>query len=939
MTSRPTPPGVQRLLARLQMGRPLAALVFSTGLLLAGCGADSPQALVASGKALIEKRDYRAAAVQFKAALQKDSSSLEARHMLGRALLESGEPANALVELVKALQQKPPPDQLLADHARALLQTGDLKKLVAVYANTTLADAAAQASLKATLASAWGALGERKKADAAATAALAAKPDFGPALALQARLLASSGSADEALAVMEQLLAREPGQPEAWHLKGEILWYNKQDRLGAIQALKKALEAKPAHLPSHLALVQVHLAGRDFMAARAQAASLRQALPNHPQATFVDAQIAFVERNFDKARELVLQLLKGSPNHQGTLQLAGAIEAQSGSLALAQNYYAKALQLNPELNMARGSLAQIQLRLGQPSLALATLQPMLLKGGGGIEALALAGEAQLQLGDTRAAEASFQRAAKLAPDNARVRTALAMSALARGDEASAFGELDSLAATGTDGTADLALVSARLKRHQYDLALKAAQNLQRKQPQSAFAAHTVGRLHLVRRDKAAARLSFEQALQIDPRYFNATSSLAALDVTEKKPKAARERFDEAIKRDPRNYLARVALAELRQLHGASADEVNRILADAIKASPTEPAPRLLLVARHAAARNHKEALVAAQEATAALPNDTAVLDALGRAQAEAGERGQAAATFKRLAGIDTTSGLAHVRLADVYKLSGDLQAAEASLKRALDIQPDLLPAQSSLLDLLLASNRHSDALEVAQKLQKRHPTLSTGYLLEAAVQMRQRAPAAAFEAYRKGLAQATNGSELATALHKALTANKRWAEADQLAARWGPAHPDDLPFEYQLSVSAITRGNLEAAEQSLLKLLARRPNHALALNNLAWVLVVRGKPGAVEYARKATEALPDRPALMDTLAMALAANKQPAEALELQKRAVTLSPTDSGLRLNLAKIAAQAGDKELARKELKALEAVGAALPLRDEVLKMLARL
>ena len=131
----------------------------------------------------------------------------------------------------------------------------------------------------------------------------------------------------------------------------------------------------------------------------------------------------------------------------------------------------------------------------------------------------------------------------------------------------------------------------------------------------------------------------------------------------------------------------------------------------------------------------------------------------------------------------------------------------------------------------------------------------------------------------------------------------------------------------------------EAAEQGLRKLLARRPNHALALNNLAWVLVVRGKPGAVEYARKATEAMPDRPAIMDTLAMALAANKQPAEALELQKRAVNLSPTDSGLRLNLAKIAAQAGDKELARKELKALEAVGEVLPLRDEVLKLLARL
>lgn len=915
------------------------AFVFGSSLLLAACGGDPPQKLVASGKALIEKRDYRGAAVQFKAALQKDGSSLETRQLLGRALLEAGDPTNALVELEKALAQKAPGDALRADHARALLQTGDLKKLMALYADTTLADAAAQASVKATLANAWGAMGERKKAESAATAALAAQPDFGPALTLQARLLASGGAADEALAVMDQVLAREPLQHEAWHLKGEILWHSKRDPAAAVLALKKALLAKPSHLPSHLALVQAHLAARDFAAAKAQAASLRQVLPNHPYATFVDGQIAFFERDYERARDLVLQLLKGSPNHQGTLQLAGAIESQAGSLTLAQHYYGKALQINPELTGARFSLAQVHLRQGQPGLALATLQPALIKGGGGADDHALAGEAQLLMGDTQAAQNSFQRAAVLAPDNTRVRTALALAALARGEQASAFTELNALAAKDKDSTADLALISARLKRHEIDLALKAAQSLQQKQPHSAFAAHTVGRLHLVKRDPAAARLAFEQALKIDARYFSATASLAGLDIADKKTDKARARFDEAIKRDPRNHLARQALAELRQTQGAPADEVNRILADAVKANPSEAAPRLLLVARHLAAKNYKEALVVAQEAAAALPSDSAVLDALGRAQAESGDRRQALATFKKLAGLDPASGLAHVRMADVHRLAGDGVAAEASLKKALDIQPALLTAQHSLLELLMAADRLGDALEVAQRLQKRHPTLSTGYLLEAAVQQRKRAPDAAIEAYRKGLAQASGASDLATALHKALVANKRFAEADQLATRWRARDPDDLPFEYQLAISAITRGNLEAAEVGLQRLLARRPNHPLALNNLAWVLVVRGKPGAVEFARKATEILPDRPALIDTLAMALAADKQTAEALELQKKAVSLAPADTGLRLNLAKIAVQAGDKELARQELKALESAPAALPFRDEVNKLLASL
>ena len=54
------------------------------------------------------------------------------------------------------------------------------------------------------------------------------------------------------------------------------------------------------------------------------------------------------------------------------------------------------------------------------------------------EALALAGEAQLQLGNASAAELLFNRAAKLAPDDPRLRTSLALMKLAHGEAAAAF---------------------------------------------------------------------------------------------------------------------------------------------------------------------------------------------------------------------------------------------------------------------------------------------------------------------------------------------------------------------------------------------------------------------------------------------------------------------------------------------------------------------
>jgi Flp pilus assembly protein TadD len=88
----------------------------------------------------------------------------------------------------------------------------------------------------------------------------------------------------------------------------------------------------------------------------------------------------------------------------------------------------------------------------------------------------------------------------------------------------------------------------------------------------------------------------------------------------------------------------------------------------------------------------------------------------------------------------------------------------------------------------------------------------------------------------------------------------------------------------------------------------------------------------VAYARRAVDLMPNQPAMIDTLAMAMAAERQLDGALTLQKQAVELAPDDNGLRLNLARIALQAGDKALARKELERLQALGPTLPYRSEV-------
>jgi cellulose synthase operon protein C len=118
--------------------------------------------------------------------------------------------------------------------------------------------------------------------------------------------------------------------------------------------------------------------------------------------------------------------------------------------------------------------------------------------------------------------------------------------------------------------------------------------------------------------------------------------------------------------------------------------------------------------------------------------------------------------------------------------------------------------------------------------------------------------------------------------------------------------------------------------------LAIDPAHALSLNNVAWLLLAQKKPGALPLAQQAVQAAPDLPALRDTLAQALAADRQLPEALAMQKSALALQPDDPDLRLRLARLYAEANEKRLAKAELDRLAALGDRFPRQAEVAAVL---
>jgi predicted Zn-dependent protease len=108
---------------------------------------------------------------------------------------------------------------------------------------------------------------------------------------------------------------------------------------------------------------------------------------------------------------------------------------------------------------------------------------------------------------------------------------------------------------------------------------------------------------------------------------------------------------------------------------------------------------------------------------------------------------------------------------------------------------------------------------------------------------------------------------------------------------------------------------------------------------LSWLLLKSDRPGALELARRATIVSPSNGAMMDTLAMALAAEKRYDEALATQRQAMALDPASATLRLHLAQIMVRAGKKSEAREVLTELQKLGDKFKEQDEVGKLLSGL
>ena len=753
-----------------------------------------------------------------------------------------------------------------------------------------------------------------------------------------ARVAAYKGDFAKAGGYADAAVIAAPFSVEALLMKADLL-AARGEKQAAEKMYRDAVAAAPTQVPARLALI-THLSRNGSVdEASAEVAALQKVAPKDPRSAYAKALVLSQQGKYKEAREAILQVLKVAPNHLPSLMIAGGAALQTGAYAEAESHFRKAVQIVPNAIEPKRWLAATHLRMGQTDLALSEVKELVDEAGKDPGILSLAGEAYLASGDIANAARQYEKAKSAAPNSATVQTRLALVRLAAGEADRGLKELESVSASHPeDYQADLALVSAYLRQRQADKALEALQSLEKKQPQNPLTHNLKGVALLLKRDLAAARASFERSLELNPTYMPAVANLAQLDLREKKPETAKARYEAVLKKEPNNVQALLGAAVLLRITGAPEAEAEKLLKQAVAASPNSPIVRVALINFYSRNRDFRKALVAAQEAQAALPNNAAVAEVAGNTQLVAGETAQAMGTFKRLAEMAPKSPRPLVDLARAQVAAKQPDNAIKSLRGALALQPDLALVERDIASIYVATGRYKEATAEAKQVQAKRPDQALGYVLEGEVYIAQKKLDLAERTY-SGALKKFDLPILAVRTHAVMSAAGKSTEADAMAEKWLRTHPSDTTVLFYLAQRDLAAKRYANAEKRYKSALEKQPENALLLNNLAWVSHQLKRPDAIEYAERANDLAPGNPAIMDTLGSILADGSERERGLQLLGEAVERAPQAYNIRLNFAKALVKAGRKDAARKELEPLVKLDSKLPVQREAAALLAGL
>lgn len=544
---------------------------------------------------------------------------------------------------------------------------------------------------------------------------LAADPDNSLLLYLKAQNVRISGDTQREIKLLKQVSALEPQSPQLLASIGETLLARGETESG-IQALQSSGDLLPEDLETQLKLAAGYTTAGDHDRAielltklqashpeepavwlvtgvahsasgdteRAESA-FKQALgvaPGYPLAAHNLAEIELkLNKDPEAARAYYKQVLEYDPDHIHTLLALAALAEGLGNRAEQIARLEEAIAAHPDAVVPLVQLAQIQLKAGDPELALVTLQGVANAGRRDETYLQTLGGVHLAVGDAAQAVGDYKALTEIRPDSGPYFYALAdaYGRLGRPEEMREA-LLEALTLQPDQPAAARIMTELVTLAPNPEKAWETVQALEAAAPDHPHLPVLEGRgaLRSGRTEEAIA--IYRAARERFPENPAFVRGMAAAQLANGNPTGAITTLLPRVEPTPADLAARRILASAYtatdRRDAARAQYVAIIAEVPDDAQALNNLAWLLLEEEPAAALGH------AERAAELLPEDPRILDTLGLAQLANEKSGQAVETLERA--VSAAPDNADIRLHLARALSRDGQAEQAkSLLRQL----------------------------------------------------------------------------------------------------------------------------------------------------------------------------------------------------------------------------------------------------------------
>ena len=610
---------------------------------------------------------------------------------------------------------------------------------------------------------------------------------------------------DEAERLAKETLDRDQNNIEGHILMGSIL-FARNDKDKAYAELNKAIDLNPNRVESYLSLARFYI----------------------------------VTDQRDKAEELFKKAIAVNSNSPLAYSEYGKFLVQQNRMSEAEAQLLKSVEVGPQDHNAHFVLASFYVITKQNDKAEAEYKALAALDKDKPESQSVLADFYSTIGRTDDAIKIYQDILAKSPDFVQGRYRLTEILLMKGD---------------TQGA--IAQVNETLKKDKNDrqaLLLRARIEIQKQQPETL---------------KAAVE-DLKEVLQQEPNSRFALYFMAQANFNLGYMDQARA-FASELERSYPDYLPAKLMQVQVTLAGNDPKKVVTLASDLLgrlsrTAADRENSPQLLAelterayIARGTAQLQQRNLPAARQDFEAAkqvAPNDPTVYNNLALVSAAENKPEDAMAAFENALRVDATNFVAlngiitqyaqtkefdkahsrvdqalnaypnvswlHYLKGQVYALQGNGSAAEGEYRRALEIDPNYLPAYSSLAALFINSNQQDRAIAEYKKILEIRPDNAAVYTLIGMLEDQRQNFDAAADNYRKALERDQNS---------AIAAN-------------------NLSWLY-----AVTgKGNLDEAQRLAQTVVQRNPNVAGFIDTLGWVFYKKNLyAAAAEQLQKAVD--------------------------------------------------------------------------------------